>query len=219
MTLKRRGISSSVLVTSSPTFASRDPPQQAQVVGASTFDVMKPLNQIEQQIQIVKAAIRPASADGFLEGYANRFRTTGSSSEPARSSQLHPQPMARRTFLSRVSCTSTENADSSDAARQFVRVMHPFHPLFGRQLLCVGKRYNRYGERLLLQGDGATVWSVPPQWTDLVSPDAEIVMGHGRALLRTFDLMELASLVKRLSDGAALRSRANRKDDYAADVR
>ncbi|MCC8960477.1 hypothetical protein H8B02_45885, partial [Bradyrhizobium sp. Pear77] len=116
-------------------------------------------------------------------------------------------------------CTSTENADSSDAARQFVRVMHPFHPLFGRQLLCVGKRYNRYGERLLLQGDGATVWSVPPQWTDLVSPDAEIVMGHGRALLRTFDLMELASLVKRLSDGAALRSRANRKDDYAAHVR
>ncbi|MGY3219727.1 hypothetical protein ACVIM5_000334 [Bradyrhizobium sp. USDA 4512] len=71
----------------------------------------------------------------------------------------------------------------------------------------------------MLQGDGATVWSVPPQWTDLVSPDAEIVMGHGRALLRTFDLMELASLVKRLSDGAALRSRANRKDDYAADVR
>jgi len=30
MTLKRRGISSSVLVTSSPIFASRDPPQQAQ---------------------------------------------------------------------------------------------------------------------------------------------------------------------------------------------
>ncbi|MGY2843585.1 hypothetical protein ACVIWU_006538 [Bradyrhizobium sp. USDA 4509] len=35
MTLNRRGISSSVLVTSSPIFASRDPPQQAQLVGAS----------------------------------------------------------------------------------------------------------------------------------------------------------------------------------------
>ncbi|WP_375166984.1 DUF5372 family protein [Bradyrhizobium brasilense] len=127
--------------------------------------------------------------------------------------------MATKSARAPTACTSTENADSSVAARQFVRVMHPFHPLFGRQLLCVGKRYNRYGERLLLQGDGATVWSVPPQWTDLVSPDAEIVMGHGRALLRTFDLMELASLVKRLSDGAALRSRANRKDDYATDVR
>ena len=33
--MERRGISSSVLVTSSPTFASRDPPQQAQLVGAS----------------------------------------------------------------------------------------------------------------------------------------------------------------------------------------
>jgi hypothetical protein len=100
-----------------------------------------------------------------------------------------------------------------------VRVTHPFHPLFGRQLPCVGKRYNRYGERLLLQGDGAIVWSVPPQWTDLVSPDPEIVIGHGRALLRAVDLMELASLVKRLSDRAASRSRANRKDDYAATVR
>jgi Family of unknown function (DUF5372) len=84
--------------------------------------------------------------------------------------------------------------------QQFVRVTHPFHPLFGRQLPCVGKRHNRYGERLLLQVDGAAVWSVPPQWTDLVDPDPEVVMGHGRALLRTVDLIELASLVKRLSD-------------------
>ncbi|MGP8121215.1 MAG: DUF5372 family protein [Xanthobacteraceae bacterium] len=96
---------------------------------------------------------------------------------------------------------------------------HPFHPLFGRQLPCVGKRYNRYGERLLLQGDGATVWSVPPQWTDLASPDPEIVMGHGQALLRAVDLMELASLVKRLSEQGGLRSSPNRKDDYAAYVR
>ena len=33
--LNRRGISSSVLVTSSPILASRDPPQQAQAFGAS----------------------------------------------------------------------------------------------------------------------------------------------------------------------------------------
>jgi Family of unknown function (DUF5372) len=78
--------------------------------------------------------------------------------------------------------------------------------MFGRQLPCVGKRYNRYGKRLLLQSDGATVWSVPPQWTDLVGPDPEIVISHGRALLRSIDLMELAALVKHLSDTAALRS-------------
>ena len=102
-------------------------------------------------------------------------------------------------------CTSTENADSSSLALQFMRVTHPFHPLFGRRLPCVGKRYNRYGKRLLLQGDDATVWSVPPQWTDLAGLDPAVVMGDGRAFLRAVDLMELASLVQRLSDKSAAR--------------
>jgi len=86
-----------------------------------------------------------------------------------------------------------------------VRVTHPFHPLFGRRLPCVGKRYNRHGKRLLLQADDAAVWSVPPQWTDLVGLDPAVVMGDGQALLRAVDLLELASLVKRLSDESTLR--------------
>ena len=102
-------------------------------------------------------------------------------------------------------CTSTENADSSSLSLQFVRVTHPFHPLFGRRLPCVGKRYNRYGKRLLLQVDDGTVWSVPPQWTDLAGLDPAVVMSDGRAFLRAVDLMELASLVKRLSDKSAAR--------------
>ena len=112
--------------------------------------------------------------------------------------------MARESDRAPAAFISTENADSSSPSLQFVRVTHPFHPLFGRRLPCVGNRYNRYGERLLLQDDGATVWSVPPQWTDLVGPDPEVVIGRGRALLRAVDLMELDSLVKRLS--ADLRS-------------
>jgi hypothetical protein len=87
--------------------------------------------------------------------------------------------------------------------------MHPFHPLFGRQLPCVGKRYNRHGKRLLLQVDDVTVWSVPPQWTDLRDPDPEVVMGRGRALVRAVDLMELASLVRRLSDKLSSRPSNN----------
>jgi hypothetical protein len=90
-----------------------------------------------------------------------------------------------------------------------VRVTHPFHPLFGRQLPCVGKRYNRYGKRLLLQVDDATVWSVPPQWTDLWDPDPEAIMGGGRALVRAVDLIELASLVRRLSDKLSSRPSKN----------
>jgi hypothetical protein len=80
-----------------------------------------------------------------------------------------------------------------------VRVTHPFHPLTGRQFACVGERCNRYGKRLLLRVDDVNVRSIPPQWTDLVSPDPEIAIGGHRALFRVADLLELAKLVEDLS--------------------
>jgi hypothetical protein len=99
-----------------------------------------------------------------------------------------------------------------------VGVTHPFHPLFQRQLRCVGKRYNRYGARLLLQADGGRVWSVPVRWTDLASPDPEVVMGEGRLLLRIPDWMQLANLVEEFLGAAAARARKGRKGDDAASV-
>ena len=80
---------------------------------------------------------------------------------------------------------------------------HPFHPLSGRLLVCVGERYNRYGTRLLLRVDEDQVCSVPRQWTDVVAPDPEVVIGGGRALMRVADLLELADLVSRLVEHEA----------------
>jgi hypothetical protein len=79
-----------------------------------------------------------------------------------------------------------------------VRVTHPFHPLYGQELACVGERYNRYGRRLLLRVDEVAVCSVPPQWTDLAAPDPEIVLGKGCALFRVADALELARLVDQI---------------------
>lgn len=92
-----------------------------------------------------------------------------------------------------------------------MRITHPFHPHRGKPMPCVGERYNRYGKRLLLQADESTVCSVAPQWTDQVEPDLEVVMGKGRALLRTADLLELASIVTRLQNGAAVGAPKRRK--------
>ena len=89
-----------------------------------------------------------------------------------------------------------------------MRVTHPFHPLSGRQLICVGERFNRSGKRLLLRVDDEAVCSVPPQWTDADYPDPEVIMGQGRALFRVADLLELAGLVSRLAD----RKRSGRVD-------
>jgi len=78
-------------------------------------------------------------------------------------------------------------------------VTHPFHPLSGRQLLCVGERYNRYGTTLLLETGNGTVCAVRPQWTDVVARDPEIILGGQKALFRVADLLELVHLVDRLS--------------------
>ena len=80
-----------------------------------------------------------------------------------------------------------------------MRITHPFHPYSRQQFPCIGERYNRYGKRLLLQIDERTVCAVPPQWTDLASPDVEIMLDEKRALFRMADLLELAGLVERLA--------------------
>lgn len=96
-------------------------------------------------------------------------------------------------------CNSPQNASASIAATRLVRITHPFHPFNGKQLVCVGERYNPYGKRLLLQAEDTTICSVLPQWTDEVAPDPEIVLGRHRALFRLADLLELTRLVEQLS--------------------
>jgi hypothetical protein len=49
-----------------------------------------------------------------------------------------------------------------------------------------------------LESDDGAVFSVRPQWTDVVAPDPEMVMGRQRALFRVADLLELARLLDRL---------------------
>lgn len=82
---------------------------------------------------------------------------------------------------------------------RLVRITHPFHPFRGRELTCVGERYNCYGRRLLLRIDDANVCSVPPHWTDVTAPDAEILIGGSRALFRVSDLLELSRVIGELS--------------------
>jgi len=88
-----------------------------------------------------------------------------------------------------------------------VRITHPFHPLSGKQLACVGERYNLYGRRLLLEVDDGTICSVPERWTDLVAPDPEIVLGKHCGLFRVTDLLQLARLVDQLSRGRSLENK------------
>jgi hypothetical protein len=71
----------------------------------------------------------------------------------------------------------------------------------------------------LLRVNDGTVCSVPPQWTDLVAPDPEVVMGQGRALFRIQDLLELVNLVARLSREKDCDASARCKANFAANVK
>ena len=72
---------------------------------------------------------------------------------------------------------------------------------------------------LLLQIDEECVCSVPPQWTDVVAPDPEIVIGEQRALFRVVDLLGLLGLVDRLCKrGNAGELKISCKGNCAASV-
>jgi hypothetical protein len=126
---------------------------------------------------------------------------------------------ARRTGPSPAVCNSPLNADVSAGSAHLVRIVHPFHPFSGRQLICVGERDNRSGKRLLLRVDDRTICSVPLQWTDMAAPDPEVLMGQGRALFRVADLVELARLVTRLTSEGRSENPVECKAKYAANVK
>jgi hypothetical protein len=132
---------------------------------------------------------------------------------------LRQASAATRNDLSQAACNSPLNADVSTGSARLVRIVHPFHPFSGRQLICVGERHNRSGKRLLLRVDDRTICSVPQQWTDMAAPDPEVVMGRGRGLFRVADLVELARLVTSLSTKRRSEKPAQCKVKYAADVK
>jgi len=71
----------------------------------------------------------------------------------------------------------------------------------------------------LLQVDETIVCSVPPQWTDAVTPDPEVVMGQGHALFRVADLLELTNMVSRLCQERLCEASAGCNDNFAANVK
>src|SRR5687767_8691242 len=54
-------------------------------------------------------------------------------------------PATIRSGLSIAACSSTQSTGASVSAMRLVRITHPFHPLSGKEVACVGERYNRYG--------------------------------------------------------------------------
>ena len=82
-----------------------------------------------------------------------------------------------------------------------VRITHPFHPLFGREIDYVS-RQQRWGEDFVVyrDPDGYLLW-LPARWTSVEAEDPFVVISAGQSHFRVTDLKDLAALIETLGAG------------------
>ncbi|MBI4307910.1 MAG: hypothetical protein HY684_03810 [Chloroflexi bacterium] len=75
-------------------------------------------------------------------------------------------------------------------------MVHPFHPLHGRQfeLLCYKHTWGEH--RVFFRDEEGHLRFLPASWTDAGPPDPFVVIATGRAFCRMEDLLALVLLVR-----------------------
>ena len=94
--------------------------------------------------------------------------------------------------------SSTAREPVGQASPGRVRVVHRFHPWFGRDLEFVKRRRNWRADRVYVFDDAGELVSLPAEWTDMAPADPFVVVAAGRAPFRTADLLKLGDEVARL---------------------
>ena len=82
-------------------------------------------------------------------------------------------------------------------------MIHPFHPLCGREFDLVTYRHNWGEDCAYFHDDQGQLRSLSAAWTSLGPDDPFVVVSASRAAFRTVDLLELAALLDRLQEGLA----------------
>lgn len=85
-------------------------------------------------------------------------------------------------------------ACGSNDERQ-VRIIHPFHPLRGKSFRFVVSKQLWGEQRVTIELDDKSLFSIPVKWTDFHPPDPYLRIGAGRSRFRIEDLLILADLV------------------------
>jgi len=80
-----------------------------------------------------------------------------------------------------------------------VCITHPFHPLKGQtfEMICHGPHWGE--DRVIFRAADGTLPSIATAMTDMAQADAFRRVAAGRAAFRTVDLMDLVTLLDRLS--------------------
>src|SRR2546426_6861046 len=110
---------------------------------------------------------------------------------------------AARPPLSMDRSTSQRTASRAGEMSGPVRITHPFHPLFGREIDFVN-RIQRWGEDWVVyrDPDEYLLW-LPARWTSVEAEDPFIIVSAGRSHFRAADLIDLAALIAAFRRGEA----------------
>ncbi|MBY0462286.1 MAG: Y4bD/Y4pK family protein [Alphaproteobacteria bacterium] len=93
----------------------------------------------------------------------------------------------------------TTAPDSKNEAEKTFQVVHPFHPLYGQEYKLIDVRHLWGLKRVYYYEDGhASPKSLPLSWTSLQLPDSFVICAQERSPFRVQDLIELASLLKKI---------------------
>ncbi|MBF0208675.1 MAG: hypothetical protein HQK53_17540 [Oligoflexia bacterium] len=82
-----------------------------------------------------------------------------------------------------------------DKNRTF-RIIHPFHPWYGKKFILIERKNNCGGDRLFFYDNSDNFVSLPTEWTSMAKEDPFIKISKGRSYFRFQDLLELCELVK-----------------------
>ena len=77
-------------------------------------------------------------------------------------------------------------------------MIHPFHPLAGREFDLLVRKYNWADDRVFFVDDDGQLASLPAGWTDVDGPDPFVAVAAGRCAFRVEDLLALATLIEGL---------------------
>jgi hypothetical protein len=96
-------------------------------------------------------------------------------------------------------CSESSTTLHPVADQRTVRVTHPFHPWSGREFVFLAVRQTWSEDRVFFLDENARQFSLPVGWTDVVEPDAFVMMAAGRSPFRFADLVALRRLIDGLS--------------------
>ena len=75
-------------------------------------------------------------------------------------------------------------------------MVHPFHPLHGREFEHLGHPRNANEERVRFCDDNGLFRDMPLTWTNAAPEDPFLEMAQGRSWFRWDDLMELIGIIE-----------------------